>query len=352
MKLFRRRARTVGLSSGTPVYIGEERTEPVRVELIDYDDAKFDERVIDDAGEAARLRASPTVTWLNVTGVHDVPLVERLGEALGLHPLVIEDICHTDQRPKLDDYGDYIYVVVRMLRRGPGGSLESEQVSLVLAANLVASLQERPGDVFEPVRLRIREHKGRIRRLGADYLLYALLDAIVDHYFIVLEPLGDQTEELEERLVSSPGPDALRIIHGLRRELVYLRKSIWPLREALSALQRTESKLMRKTTVVFLRDLYDHSIQVIDTVEAFRDTVSGMLDIYLSSVSNRMNEVMKVLTIIATIFIPLTFIAGIYGMNFAFMPELRWPWAYFAVLGLMAAVAVAMVIYFRRKRWL
>ncbi len=352
MRFFRRRARTVGLSPGTPVYVGEERTEPAQVELIDYDDTRIDERIIEDAGEAARLRESPTVTWLNVTGVHDVPLIERLGEALGLHPLVVEDVCHTDQRPKLDDYGDYIYLVVRMLRRTPDGALESEQISFVLAPNLVVSFQEKPGDVFDPVRLRIREHKGRVRRLGADYLLYALLDAIVDHYFIVLEPFGDHTEELEERLVSSPGPDALRTIHGLRRELVYLRKSIWPLREALSALQRTESTLMRKTTVVFLRDLYDHSIQVIDTVEAFRDTVSGMLDIYLSSVSNRMNEVMKVLTIIATTFIPLTFIAGVYGMNFMFMPELRWPWAYFVVLGLMAAVAVVMVIYFRRKRWL
>ncbi len=352
MRLFRRRARTVGLSPGTPVYVGEERTGPARVELIDYDDTKLDERILEDAGEASRLRESPTVTWLNVTGVHDVPLIERLGEAFGLHPLVLEDICHTDQRPKLDDYGDYIYLVVRMLRRAPDGALESEQVSFILAPNLVVSFQEKPGDVFDPVRLRIREHKGRVRRLGADYLLYALLDAVVDHYFIVLEPFGDHTEELEERLVSSPGPDALRTIHGLRRELVYLRKSVWPLREALSALQRTESKLMRKTTAVFLRDLYDHSIQVIDTIEAFRDTVSGMLDIYLSSISNRMNEVMKVLTIIATIFIPLTFIAGVYGMNFMFMPELRWPWAYFAVLGLMAAVVVAMVIYFRRKRWL
>jgi magnesium transporter len=352
VRLFRVRRKPAGLAPGTPVFVGEQRVERPRISVFDYDDNRCEERELSSVADCRPLRESPTVTWLNVDGVHDTALVERLGECFGLHPLVVEDVVNTTQRPKLEDYGDYIYIVVRMFRRGPDGELLSEQVSLVLGPNFVLSFQEAPGDVFDPVRARLREHKGRLRKLGPDYLLYALLDAVVDHLFTVLEPVGDRIEDLEEILVARPGPEALHTIHALKRELVHLRKSVWPLREVVSGLERLESKLVRKTTGVFLRDVYDHTIQVIDVVETFRDTVGGMLDVYLSSISNRMNEVMKVLTIIATIFIPLTFIAGIYGMNFRNMPELGWPWAYFAVLGLMAAVALAMLVYFKRKKWL
>jgi magnesium transporter len=229
----------------------------------------------------------------------------------------------------------------------------SEQVSLILGSNFVISFQESPGgDVFDPVRDRIRTGKGRLRKQGPDYLAYALLDAIVDNYFLVLEKLGERVEGLEEELITEPGQQTLHEMHALKREMIYVRRSVWPLREVVSGLERVESPLIKQSTGIFLRDVYDHTIQVIDTVETYRDMLSGMLDIYLSSVSNRMNQVMKVLTIIATIFIPLTFVAGIYGMNFRFMPEIEWRWGYFVVLGIMLAIGLLMVISFKRKRWM
>jgi len=352
MRMFRKRTKTIGLPPGTPVFVGTQRVEKPRITIIDYDKELLEEKEVVTVEECWPLRDSPTVSWINVDGVHEVEVVEKLDEHFGIHPLVIEDIVNTSQRPKMEDFEDYIFIVLKMLQRTQDGELDAEQVSIILGPNFVISFQERPGDVFESVRDRIRRSKGRIRKMGADYLAYALLDALVDGYFTIFEPYGDKTEDLADELVASPCPESLQTIHQLKRELVFLRRSVWPLRELLSNLVRTESRLVKKQTGLFLRDVYDHTIQIMDTIESLRDTVSGMLDIYLSSVSNRMNEVMKVLTIIATIFIPLTFIAGIYGMNFALMPELRWPWAYFAVLGLMAAVAVAMVIYFRRKRWL
>jgi magnesium transporter len=253
----------------------------------------------------------------------------------------------------MEDYGDYMFVVLKMLRHDvKKDEVQAEQVSMILGPHFVISFQEVEGDVFNLIRDRIRQAKGRIRKMGADYLAYALIDAVVDNYFLILEKFGERMEGMEDELVTNPAPETLQEIHTLKRELIFLRRSVWPLRETISGLQRTESSLIAESTEVYLRDVYDHTIQVIDTVESLRDMVSGMLDTYLSSISNRMNEVMKVLTIIATIFIPITFIAGIYGMNFAVMPELGWRWAYFVVLGVMAAVSLVMVIYFRRKRWL
>jgi magnesium transporter len=352
MRLLRKRTKTVGLPPGTPVYVGTQRVEKPRITIIDYDRELLEEKEVAAVEECRSLKDSSTVSWINVDGVHEVEVVSRLGEYFGLHPLVIEDIVNTSQRPKMEDFEDYIFIVLKMLRRTQDGEVDAEQVSIILGPNFVISFQERPGDVFEPVRERIRKAKGRIRKMGADYLAYALLDAVVDGYFTVFEPYGDKTEDLADELVGSPRPESLQTIHRLKRELIFLRRSVWPLRELLSNLVRTESGLVKKQTGLFLRDVYDHTIQIIDTIESLRDTVSGMLDIYLSSISNRMNEVMKVLTVIATIFIPLTFVAGIYGMNFDFMPELHWAWGYFGALGVMAAVAVVMVLYFRRKRWL
>jgi magnesium transporter len=230
--------------------------------------------------------------------------------------------------------------------------IKVEQVSLILGENFVISFQETEGDIFNPIRERVRNNKGRVRKMGADYLAYVLIDAVVDNYFLILEALGEQIESMEEELVANPTPETLQTIHNLKREMIFLRKSVWPLRELISGLERGESALIRESTGIYLRDVYDHTIQVIDTVETFRDMLSGMLDIYLSSVSNRMNEVMKVLTIIATIFIPLTFLAGIYGMNFEFMPELRWHWSYPLVWCVMIVIGVAMIFYFKRKKWL
>ena len=279
---------------------------------------------------------------------------KQLGERFGLHPLVVEDILNTDQRPKLEDYGEYLFVVLKSLYHSKieSDEPEIEQISLVLGPNYVLSFQERAGDEFEPVRERIRSDKGRVRKMGADYLAYSLIDLIVDTYFIVLEKLGERMEILEEELVLNPTTETLQAIHQLKREMVFLRKSTWPLREVIGALERGESPLIQDSTSIYLRDVYDHTIQVIDAVETYRDILSGMLDIYLSSISNRMNEVMKVLTIIATVFIPLTFIAGVYGMNFQHMPELAWPWAYPLVWAVMITIAAVMVVYFQRKRWL
>ncbi|MFO7637937.1 MAG: magnesium/cobalt transporter CorA [bacterium] len=352
MNLFGRRRSKVGLPPGTPVYLGPERTDPCRITVIDYNNEKLEERHLAAVEDAFSYRDTPTLTWLNVDGVHDVERIEKLAASFNIHPLVIEDIVHTSQRPKVEDFGDYAYLVVRMLSRDDAGRLVSEQVSFVLSAHWVISFQEQAGDVFEPIRARLRTGKGRIRGAGADYLLYSLLDAVVDNYFVVFELYGEQVEEIEQRLAADPSRELLSDIHALKRELTAVRRSVWPLREAVSALLRAESALVSPLTVTYLRDVYDHTVQVIETVESHRETVSGLLDLYLSSISNRMNEVMKVLTIIATIFIPLTFIAGIYGMNFGFMPELRWRWGYFIVLGVMAAVALGMVHYFHRRRWL
>jgi magnesium transporter len=352
-RFFNRVSRKSGLPPGTIIPVGAERMEKARITLFDFDEARFEEKVIERVEDLLPFKDKPTVTWVNVDGLEQVDALERIGKDFGLHPLVLEDIVHAGQRPKMEDFGDYIFIVLKMLRLDEGGDeVKAEQVSLVLGPNFVISFQEFPGDVFEPIRERIRQAKGRVRKMGSDYLAYTLLDAIVDNYFIILERFGERIEGLEDELVGNPTPETLQTIHILKREMIFLRRSVWPLRELVSGLQRAESPLIANTTGIYLRDVYDHTIQVMDTVESFRDMVSGMLDTYLSSLSNRMNEVMKVLTIIATIFIPITFIAGVYGMNFQFMPELGFHYAYFVALGVMAGVGVVMIVYFRRKGWL
>jgi magnesium transporter len=350
--LFRKTSKKPGLPPGTLIYTGDKTDEKVSISLIDYDEKQFQEKEVESIEECFPFKDTPTVTWINIDGVHDVNLIEKLGNHFDLHPLIMEDIVNTQHRPKMEDSGGYIFIVLRMLSYDDkAGEIKSEQISLVLGSNFVISFQESCGDVFEPVRDRIRKGKGRIRKMGADYLTYALLDAIIDNYFVVLERLGEIIEDTEDDLVRQPTSNTLQAIHSLKREAITLRKSVWPLREVISDMTRSETPLIQDSVNIYLRDIYDHIIQVIDTIESFRDMVAGMLDIYLSSLSNRMNEVMKVLTIFASIFIPLTFITGIYGMNFAFMPELGWRWGYPAVLILMALAAAAMLIYFRRKKW-
>ena len=351
----KRISKKAGLSPGTLIHIGEKKTEQVKMQVIDYDDEHLEEKDLDLASieDCLHLKDSPTVSWINIDGIHQVDVIKEIGKIFSLHSLILEDILNTEQRPKIYDLEDYIFVVLKMLSYDSDqNQLRMEQISLVLGKNFVLSFQENTGDVFGPVRDRIRKAKGRIRKMGPDYLAYALLDAIVDNYFLVLEKLGEEIESLEEDLVSHPTPETVQKIHNLKRELIFLRKSVWPLREVINVLEKAETDLIQSRTLIFLRDIYDHTIQVIDTVETFRDMVSGMLDIYLSSVSNRMNEVMKVLTIIATIFIPLTFIAGVYGMNFKAMPELEISWGYPAVLVIMVVIGVMMLMMFRRKRWL
>jgi magnesium transporter len=332
-KLIKKRSHKAGLPPGTLVHIGEQTMERARITILDYDEARFQEKETKTIEECFPFKDRPTVTWVNIDGLHQVDIIEKLGKHFGLHPLLLEDIVNTDQRPKMEDYGDYIFFVLKMPYHWDedDAEIEAEQVSLILGSNFVISFQEREGDVFGPVRDRIRKNKGRIRKAGADYLTYALLDAIIDNYFIILESIGENIEDTEQRLAANPTPETLQLIHALKKEMIFLRKSIWPLREVVSGLERCESPLIHESTSIYLRDVYDHTIQVIDTVESFRDMVSGMLDIYLSSISNKMNEVMKVLTIFASIFIPLTFVAGVYGMNFANMPELQWRYGYFVI---------------------
>jgi magnesium transporter len=348
-----KRSDKFGLSPGTLMYVGEKKTEKARITVIDYDAAAFIEKEVGSVEECFPFKGTSTVTWINVDGVHDASVIEKLGVRFDIHPLVLEDIMTTTQRPKVEDLGEAIFVVLRMIEYDESSSeMAADQLSIVLGPNYVLSFQETPGDCLDPVRERIRGGKGRIRKLGPDYLAYALIDAVVDNYFFVLEKLGEKIDGLEERLIAEPRRELLHEIHALKREMIDLRKSVWPLREVVSGLERLESPLIRKTTGVFLRDVYDHAIQVIDTVESFREILTSMIETYLSSVSNRMNEVMKVLTIIATIFIPITFFVGVYGMNFEFMPEIKWRWGYPVVWTIILAAVGGMVAYFHKKKWL
>ena len=353
-KLIKKRSKKAGLPPGTLIHIGEKKAGEPKMTLIDYDEANFQEREVKAAEECLAFREKPTVTWINVEGVHQVEVVEKLGNCFGLHPLVLEDILNTDQRPKLEIYGDYVYIVLKMLYGSDSNRLvEAEQVSLILGSNFLISFQEgKEGDVFNPVRERIRSGKGLIRKMGSDYLAYSLIDTIVDNYFLILERLGEKIELVEEELVVHPTTTTIQEIQKFKNEMIYVRRVVWPLREVISSLGRKESPLVKETTEIYLRDVYDHTVQIMDTVEVYREMLSGMLDIYLSSVSNRLNSVMKVLTIIATIFMPLTFIAGIYGMNFKYMPELEWRWGYPAIWLIVAIIGISMLIYFKKKKWL
>jgi len=352
-KLIVKRSKKIGLPPGTPIHVGEKKIDRVRIKIIDYDEDQFQEKEAKTVEECFPFKDKPTVTWINIDGIHQVDTIEKIGNHFNVHPLVLEDIVNTEQRPKMEDFVNYIFFILKMLYYDEKiNEPKAEQISLILGSNFVISFQENEGDVFDPIRERIRNARGRIRKMGADYLAYALIDTIVDNYFMILEKLGEKIEDIEDELVANPAPATLQTIHSLKREMIFLRKSVWPLREVISRLERWESPLIDKSLNIYLRDVYDHTIQVIDSIETFRDMLSGMLDIYLSSVSNRMNEVMKVLTIIATIAIPLTVITGIYGMNFQFMPELQWQWSYPLVLLAMLTLGVLMIRYFRRRKWI
>ncbi len=352
-RFIKKRSKKVGLPPGSLVHIGERKTDKVTITILNYDEMQFQEKEAKTVEECFSFKDKPTVTWINVNGIHDLEILQELGNCFGFHPLVLEDVLNTDQRPKMEDFGDYMYIVLKMFYHdGKNNDTVEDQISLILGSNFVISFQERQGDVFDPVREQIKSGRSHIRKSGADYLTYALIDTIVDNYFIILEKLGEKIEDAEEELLTNPTSQTLQAIHNLKKDMMSLRRSVWPLRELVSSLERNESALIKRTMLVYLRDVYDHIIQVADTIETFRDMLSGMLDIYLSSISYRMNAVMKVLTIVATIFIPLTFVVGIYGMNFKYMPELEWQWGYYTVLSIMAVIGVLMIIYFKKKKWL
>ncbi len=352
----KKRSTKAGLPPGSLVHIGRVFRERTNVSVFNYDENTYKERMATNLNDCVAFHSPETVTWINIDGIQDLSLLELLGERFGLHPLVLEDIANTNQRPKIEDYGDYLYVVLRMLYyNNDKGELIGEQVSLVVGKDYVLSIQEgdeKHYDVFENVRDRIRNGIGKIRKSGPDFLMYTLIDAMVDNYFVVLEGLDERIEAAEDLLATGGKDDVLQLIQGLKREALTLHKAIWPLREVSSWLLREEASRVQPSTQVYLRDVYDHVVQLMDTTETIRDILSGMLDIYLSTLSNRLNEVMKVLTIISTVFMPLTFIAGIYGMNFRFMPELQSPIAYPLVWVVMITIAVLMLRYFRKKKWI
>lgn len=340
-----------GLPPGTLVHVGELRDEKTKISLLDYNQNQLTEKEIDTIDESEQHINSNSVSWINIDGLADLDTIRAIRKNFDIHPLVVEDIVNTHQRPKIEDFDNYLFIVLKMIYYD-NDEINIEQVSLIVSDNYVISFQEKKGDVFDPLRQRIRNDKGIIRKMGSDYLTYALLDCIIDNYFIVLEKIGDNLEDLEDELISNATSETLQNIHRLKRDMIYLRKSVWPLREVISKLERSDSELIKDSSHIYFRDIYDHTVQAMDAIETSRERLSSMLDIYLSSMSNRMNDVMKVLTIIATIFIPLTFIAGIYGMNFEYMPELSWQGSYFVVLLLMLVVAVGMIVFFKNKKWL
>jgi magnesium transporter len=348
------RSTKAGLPPGSLVHIGEKLSETTKITLIDYNGDYLAEKNIQNMDELLAVKDKPTVSWIHIDGIHDTRVLEQLGAVFGLHPLILEDILNTDQRPKMEDLGDYIFIVLKRFCNicDQNNDITSEQISVILGPNYVISLQEKEEDILNPIRDRIRTGKGRIRKAGADYLAYSIIDIILDSYFSILETLGEEIDLEEEALLSNPAGRTLQAIQHLKRDMIFLRKSVWPLRETISALERSESPLIQESTGIYLKDIYDHAIQVLDTVETYRDMLSGMIDIYLSSLSNRMNQVMKVLTVIATIFMPMTFLAGVYGMNFKHFPELEWRWGYPLFWTVNLAIAVVMLILFKRKKWL
>ncbi|MCK9554282.1 magnesium/cobalt transporter CorA [bacterium] len=346
-------SKMAGLTPGALIHIGEQKTEHIKITVIDYNESQFQEFETKDVDECFKLRNKPTVTWINVDGLHKIEVIEKLGNCFEFHPLLMEDILNTSQRPKFEDFGNYVYLTLKMLDiNKKDASIESEQISIIIGKNFVLTFQEKEGDVFNLIRDRLRHAKGRIRKQGPDYLAYSLLDAIVDNYFVILENVGDRISVIEDKVIDDPPQHTLKTVNTLKQDLIAIRKSIWPLRDTISGIQRSENTLIHKNSSIFFRDVYDHTVQIIDNIETYRDVVSSMISLYLTSLSNKMNEVMKVLTIIATIFIPLTFVAGVYGMNFKYMPELESPLGYPVIVISMGIIAVVMLIFFKKKKWL
>lgn len=350
----------LGQPPGSPVYVGERAPTKMRLSVIGYDPIGTWTRTAPDVDELLRFRNPGGVTWINVNGLKDGEAISRLASAYGIHPLTVEDILNTEHRPKIEAFEDYLFITLKAIawkeardpEAGEPSGTEYEQISIVLTRDTVITFQEVPGDSFDPIRKRIEANLGRIRRMGTDYLAYALVDSIVDGYFVVFEHLGTILESYETRAIEESGAQFMRELQSVKLEVMRMRRSIWPLRESVAALLRLESDLVSDELSPFLKDLHDNAVQAAETVENYRELIAGILEVNLSSMSNRMNEVMKVLTIISTIFIPLTFIAGVYGMNFRHMPELETSWGYPAAWGAMGIIAGGMVVYFKKRKWM
>ncbi|MDG4716483.1 MULTISPECIES: magnesium/cobalt transporter CorA [Winogradskyella] len=343
----------VGQVPGTLIYTGQKSDKDFHVECFDYTKDHIEESVLLNIEDAINYKETDSVTWINVDGLKHTEQIENIGKQYDLHPLVLEDIVNTTQRPKIDEYDDYLFVVLKMLYYDTDENIIIEQVSIVLGKNYVITFQEAEGDVFGSIRERIRLSNGRIRGLKSDYLMYALIDAIVDHYFSIIETLGNKIEDLETELFSGHARENINIeVQQLKREILKVRRAIFPLREIINRIEKGEHPLIYKRTITYYRDIYDHLIQVSENIDIYREMIWSLMDMYMTTISNKMNEVMKVLTIIATIFIPLTFIAGIYGMNFENIPELHYKYGYHVLWGIMILMFLAMLYYFKRKKWL
>ena len=346
-------SKKIGLSPGTIVYTGSKKDQQLFIEVFDYNSEFIEEKELKNVEEAFSIGEDNTNTWINVNGLNHVEQIEKLGQHFELHPLIIEDIASTKQRPKVDEYEDYLFIVLKMLYFDKKQTLKIEHISFVLGTNYVLSFQETEGDVFEFVRERLRTGKGRSRGLGSDYLLYILMDAIVDNYFALIETFGEKIEDMEDKLFDNKADEKITSeIQILKREILKIRRAVFPLREVVNKLEKAENDLIHEKTHHYLRDLYDHIIQVSESIDIYREMIWGLMDMYMTTISNRMNEVMKVLTIMASIFIPLTFLAGIYGMNFENIPELKFEYGYFVLLGIMVLVFLGMIYYFRKRKWL
>lgn len=345
------RSEKAGLPPGTLLQ-NRTKKQSAEISIIDYTPKTFQEKKVKKSAACAPLKTKKSVSWINVSTVNDVKQIAELGNAFDIHSLVLEDITNTDQRPKTEDHEKYIYTVLKMLSyNSTKGKTFIEQVSILLGDNFVISFQEADGDVFNPIREQIRKNESRIRTSKSDFLAYSLIDSIVDNYFVVLEHIGEKIGKIEEQIFSHPNQHTMEKIHALKRDIIFIRRSVWPLREVINNMQRSESKLIGKESKLYFRDVYDHTIQIMDTTETFSDMLSNLLDVHLSKMTHGMNEVMKVLTIIATVFIPLTFLTGLYGMNFIHMPELQWRYGYPFALGIMLVAALLMLAYFKKKKW-
>jgi magnesium transporter len=347
----RRKKEHIGAPPGTVVYTGDSKADRIKISLIEYNETEFFEQEFYDLSECISHVKPHLVKWINVEGLHKTEVIEKIGKLYSIHSLTLEDIVHVDQRPKFEDYETYVVAIMKMISYNT--NVNAEQLSIVLLENMVISFQEPDGgDAFDIVRTRLRQSKGRIRKCGADYLAYALIDAVIDCYFHAIEKIGDVVEQIEEDIIAGSNKESLIKLYELKREMIYLRKQVWPMRDMISNMARSETKLINPSTDIYLRDLQDHVTRIIDTVETYRDLLSGIMDIYLSTNANKMNEVMKVLTIMSSIFIPVTFIAGVYGMNFEFMPELKSPYGYAITWGVMLSVMIGLIIYFKRRKWM
>lgn len=342
----------LGQIPGSVIYTGKKSSQKLFIEAFDYTKDQYIEKELTNVEDCFHFDEG-SITWININGLNHVNAIEKIGEHYQLHPLVLEDIVNISQRPKIDEYDDYLFVVLKMLYYDTNEKMVSEQVSFILGNEYVLTFQEAEGDVFDTVRDRIRQSKGRVRNTQADYLLYVLIDAVVDHYFSVIEVLSDKIEDFETAIFSGDvDTNTSQNIQNLKREILKVRRAIFPLRDVINRIEKNDKSLIQKKTLTYYRDIYDHLIQVTENLDIYREMIGSLMDMYMTTISNKMNEVMKVLTIMASIFIPLTFIAGVYGMNFDYMPELQYKYGYFIVWGVMIVLFIGLLIYFKRKKWL